>query len=570
MSGFNPFRAVAKVVSSVASVAVNVVKSVIKNPLPVIETIALNAIAPGFGSAIGSTLGVSEATGVTIAKALGSAAISAANGGSLANIATAGLIPLANSPAIQQSVFGSTITGPSGIINSAVTDIIKDPTLAKIVSGAIGTAATSGLVSAVTGGDILKTMTSAGISSAVANSIGTMWSNLRSTTPKLTTAENEYSSKYNQIKDTIPLVDQAKTMENGLNTSATTFNDSLTKYNDTKSQYDDLMTKYNDAKNANNIDTANSFADQINNSIAPKLTDLANQTNSFYDNYQSKLDEYKSFMNNNADAFNTFNQVVPQLNTLQNQYDVMTNQIQGDYLKYQLTDAIKNQDFVKAADLQKQYNDVTSAIQKLDPTATLSPSFGATETDLLQKIESAPNQVTKYALMTQAKADPIFKNIISSPTTSYLQNAVTNLIKQGTAGAITSQIMGGGSGTPTPRPTTPVPSTKPPAHVDISLLKPVTKPANIPTTTPTTPTGGLTQTTTPTTTTPTTTTPITQQPTTGGLNVATTPTNTATQTPISGLQSTTPSTASTAPTKVDVSTLTPVTDPTKLKTLGLA
>ena len=112
--------------------------------------------------------------------------------------------------------------------------------------------------------------------------------------------------KYNQIKDTIPLVDQAKTMENGLNTSATTFNDSLTKYNDTKSQYDDLMTKYNDAKNANNIDTANSFADQINNSIAPKLTDLANQTNSFYDSYQSKLNDYKSFMNTNANAFNTY------------------------------------------------------------------------------------------------------------------------------------------------------------------------------------------------------------------------------------------------------------------------
>ena len=217
--------------------------------------------------------------------------------------------------ALTKADTNQTLTNPekdAGLeLAPAVTDIIKDPTLAKIVSGAIGTAATSGLVSAVTGGDILKTMTGAGISSAVANSIGTMWNNLRSTTPKLTAAENEYSSKYNQIKDTIPLVDQAKTMENNLNTSATTFNSSLSQYNDTKSQYDDLMTKYNDAKSADDIKTANSFADQINNSIAPKLTDLANQTNSFYDNYQSKLDEYKSFMNNNADAFNTFNVIRP-------------------------------------------------------------------------------------------------------------------------------------------------------------------------------------------------------------------------------------------------------------------
>lgn len=72
-------KAVTKVVSKAAKAVSNAVSNVVNNPLPVIETIALTAVLGPAGA------GLSTATAATVS----SAAVSAANGGNVKDIATA-------------------------------------------------------------------------------------------------------------------------------------------------------------------------------------------------------------------------------------------------------------------------------------------------------------------------------------------------------------------------------------------------------------------------------------------------------------------------------------------------
>jgi hypothetical protein len=95
----NPFKAVFSAIADVGSF-------IIDNALPIVETVALNYFAPGIGEA----LGVSELT----TKAIGSAAISALNGGSIANIVTAGLMPYVSNATWMKDNLG--ISSPTSYI----------------------------------------------------------------------------------------------------------------------------------------------------------------------------------------------------------------------------------------------------------------------------------------------------------------------------------------------------------------------------------------------------------------------------------------------------------------------
>ena len=104
---------VGDIIGGVVDVIGSVAEFVIDNAFPIISTIAMNYIAPGFGGYLSSTFGLSKDLGLMVAKGIGSAAVSAINGGSLANIATAGLTPFI--PSIGKSL-GINLD-PTGFIN---------------------------------------------------------------------------------------------------------------------------------------------------------------------------------------------------------------------------------------------------------------------------------------------------------------------------------------------------------------------------------------------------------------------------------------------------------------------
>lgn len=172
-----------------------------------------------------------------------------------------------------------------------------------------------------------------------------------------------------------------------------------------------------------------------------------------------------------------------------------------------------------------------------------------------QPAPSVPTTPTTPTTPSTGTGSNIINNIIGGAG-----NMLENALIGGATNAIVNEIL---DKEPPTRPTINKP--RPPAKVDVSTLTPYTGSLfGQPTTTPTTPTGGLP------TTPPAKVDPSTLTPYTGSLSFLgqTTPTtNTTTQTPTGGLQSTQPQTP---PTKVDVSRLTPVTDTNLLKSLGIA
>jgi hypothetical protein len=163
---------------------------------------------------------------------------------------------------------------------------------------------------------------------------------------------------------------------------------------------------------------------------------------------------------------------------------------------------------------------------------------------------TTPSNLTNAILPTSmgAAVKPTVGGFINSAG-----NAIGNIIGGNIIGGITNDIVNTITGNEPPKPPTLPP--KPPAHVDISKLTPVTGglPANLPGANTGTTTGGL---------------PSTGGTTTGtGTNTSTNPT----QTGPGGLPSTnTGTTTTTPPAKVDVSKLKPVTDTAYLHSLGIA
>jgi len=176
-----------------------------------------------------------------------------------------------------------------------------------------------------------------------------------------------------------------------------------------------------------------------------------------------------------------------------------------------------------------------------DTTSTTTPTTTDTTTPTTTPTSSSILPTSMGAAVTPTIGSTFLNN---------LTNTVGNVIKGGVVGTLTNDILGNNTGTST-QPKTPTLPPKPPSHVDVSTLTPVTGglPANLPgKTTGTTTTGGL--------------------PTTGGTttNTGTTPTQTGTGGLPSGTTGTTPTTP---PAKVDVSTLKPVTDTAYLHSLGI-
>ena len=135
-------KSVSKVVSKVASNVGKAVSNIVKNPLPVIETVALTAaIGPG-GFALASE---------PVAAAISSAAVKAANGGNISDIATAAATTYAGNVAGQAA----------GTAIGADTTPGQLTTLGKITSSAVGGSTTTTL-KALADGSSLSDAISAG------------------------------------------------------------------------------------------------------------------------------------------------------------------------------------------------------------------------------------------------------------------------------------------------------------------------------------------------------------------------------------------------------------------------
>jgi len=622
---------VGDIIGGVVDVIGSVAEYVIDNALPIIETIALSyALGPAGFALTGTEL--------TVAKAIGSAAISAINGGSLASIATAGLMPFVNTPNFIKDLTGVDVPGfvkdnlgidisaPSSFINKSIASVITDPQIASLVSGVVGSATTGGLMAAVTGDDILEAAKYAGMSSFVSQSVAKTWDNVKQYASELTKTSTSYESDYNQVKDVLPKIQQAQTLEQQANEAANKFNDKLYEYNSTRDTYNQTYEKYLECVATDNIPLGNGLADQLNDVLKPKIDSLTAEATSFNDAYQAKLTEYQNFMSGNSATFEAASPYLNNMMIQQQTYDLMSNQIQGDYKQYQAAQAWESKDYDAAAKYYNEYKAINQNILDVNPNVQSKPIFNDAQVNIFDQLAKTSDQAQKDTLYSQASLmdtsnfvapvnqavpeysqNPGYKDLPKYPGTdtgttpsttpststgtstgtssgpgstgSGLINNIGNTLGNIAQGQLTSNLVnqilgnntsGSGSGTrPTVNPIRP----KPAAKVDVSTLKPfagtlpdgtvVSAPTTTPTTPVTTPTTPVTTPTTPVTTPTTPTAPVT----TGGLGAVTNTTQAPTQTTNSGLTSTTQT--KTPPTKVDVSTLRPVTDTNYLKSLGL-
>jgi hypothetical protein len=141
---------VSKAVEDVSKTISNVSDVIQKNPLPIIEAVAIIAAGPE----VGVLFGVSEAAGTAIA----SAAVQAANGGDVGQIATAAATGYAGGQA-------------SGYAGAQATGAGASPLLADIAASASGSAATTALRGG-TPDDILKAAAAGTVASTVGGETG--------------------------------------------------------------------------------------------------------------------------------------------------------------------------------------------------------------------------------------------------------------------------------------------------------------------------------------------------------------------------------------------------------------
>jgi len=386
---------VGDIIGGVVDVIGSVAEFVVDNALPIISTVALNYFAPG----IGTYFSISE----TAVKAIGSAAISALNGGSIADIATAGLTPFL--PSIGQSL-GINLD-PTGFINSSIADVLGDNVVSSIISNAVGSATMAGVTAAVTGGDILKAAGMAGLSNVVGSALSQTWNTLRENAPTLKSIEDAFSSLVPEVQKNAPIYKVLDIEYNECVVSKSAYDTSIGNFELAKSSYDYTLDLYNQAKGANNVELANSYAEKINNELYKNVENA-------YADYQYKEKNYVDAVttyNNNTQYYSKQLAVLDQAVNYQSYYDVLTNQIQADYAQFQMTDAITKGDYTAAAEFNKQFNNYNESIAKVAPEATVGSYLNPTQSSLLSDLSNTTDTALKEQLISRIKLDPSFADI---------------------------------------------------------------------------------------------------------------------------------------------------------------
>lgn len=425
------------VVKSVAKFGVNMVKSVIKNPLPVIATIGLGFAAGPIAKAMGFVKPLSSLTGVagptafgkTLVNAVGRAAISAATGGNLSSIVAAGITPFFNSPILQDAL-GSLGGGSVGTALGNVTNFIKTPlteifgeTFGNIFTGALGDSSVAGLVAAVTGQDIVKAMGSEFATSAVSATLARSWNTLRTEVPRLLQSEADIEQKALDAKikkDTTPSIGKVESLQYSLNKNITEANALLEEYN----------TISTAAENANRYaDLANSATSQEQfdlyekefrkyeaeyNSYPPnRLDEIANTINQLY---VPSINEEKALLeaeyNANKSVIDDYISKVNEVGQLSKDYELGIGKVLAENADFRMTSAIAQGDFTEASKFYNEFEGINKHLLDIDPNAiTVAPSIDLNSQTLLRDIYSASDEALKNQLIAQANLNQQFNNI---------------------------------------------------------------------------------------------------------------------------------------------------------------
>jgi tetratricopeptide (TPR) repeat protein len=414
-------------IKSVAKFGINMVKSVIKNPLPTIASIGLSIYSGGISSAFGLDKIFSEATGKLIVNSIGRAAISAANGGSLSSIVAAGITPYFNSPSFQNALgsigggaLGEAIKGASKFVNTNLNSVFGD-TLGSIFTGALGDSTMAGLVAAVSGDDIVAAMGSELVSSAVSSGIARSWDSLKTEVPKLLETEAEIKTRYNRVQDSQDFITQVQRQQNIVNNLAEEISAPSVKYQQLKSEYDTKLAKYNEAAAIEDVGTANSIADDINTNIIPKLEELTANYGDFADTYVAStlMPQYESakayldsLINNNKSLIDDYVSDVTELGSLQKSYELGANKILAENAEFKMTEAIARGNFTEASNFYTELENFNKDILELDPNAiTVAPSIDVNAQTLLKDIYSTSDETLKNQLIAQANLNQQFNDI---------------------------------------------------------------------------------------------------------------------------------------------------------------
>lgn len=618
------------VVKSVAKFGINMVKSVIKNPLPTILSIGLNFVAPG----IAGFTGLPE----WAVKGIGRAAISAANGGSLAGIVAAGITPYFNSETFQKSMVGGLLKDASSFVSAPIKNLLGDNWVSNVISSSLTDSSVAGLVAAVSGQDIIKAMGSEFVTSSVTAGLGRAWDALKTEVPKLLQTEEQINQKALDakiMKDTTPVIGKVQSLQYSINKNITEANQLIDEYNVLEKK---ATAAYDRASLAETqADYDRDIAEYL--SYEQELNDKANLLNQLY---IPSINEEKALLEaeyNNPESKTLIDQYISKLDEvgqLNKNYELGVGKVLAENAEFRMTDAIAKGDFTEASKFYNELETYNKQILSLDPNAiTVTPSIDLSAQTLLKDIYSTADETLKNQLIAQANLNQQFNDIRTqvpiptpvTPTVPETPAPVQPTPTQPTVPEIPAPVE------PTPTqptipeapapviPETPTTDDRAPGYAELPTLPEggIGQPAPPAPTTPTTPTtppsgtgsniidkiisgagntlqnaliGGAAGAITneilgnePPRRPPTVTKPrppskvdvSTLTPFTGTLpsGLAPTPTGglptnttqTPTQTPNSGLTSTTQ--PKTPPTKVDVSTLTPVTDMNWLKSLGI-
>jgi len=396
--------AIGGVVKAIGSVA----KAVVKNALPILETVALTAVLGPAG------LGLSKLTASVISRV----SVIALNGGSLVDVATAGLTPML--PSIGQAL-GVNLDA-SGFITKSVSNLLGNSTLASVVAGAIGEGTTAGVIAAITGGDVLKAATFAGLNNVVGMGLSKVWDAARSTVPVLAELQDGIKSKLNALQGNPQATSTIKTMadlEAELTGRAEQYNQILKKYQDVEHIYNLELAEYDKAVANNDVARANGLADLINNGSGKTLNELGPQLNTLYGEFDTKNLEFQDFLKTNQADIDYAAPLIKEISDYESQYNLFDNKIKADYANFGMVDSIFKGDFVKASDYFKEYNDANAAIAKINPEAMVGKDIPNDQVEILRKIASAPDEATRQQLISQAKLDPVFAEIMSGSAPDY-------------------------------------------------------------------------------------------------------------------------------------------------------
>jgi len=406
------------VVKSVVKYGVNMVKSVIKNPLPTILTIGLNFVAPG----ISSFTGLSQ----WAVKGIGRAAISAANGGSLAGIVAAGITPYFNSPTFQNTMVGGLLKDASSFISAPIKSLLGDNWVSNVVSSSLTDSSVAGLVAAVSGQDIIKAMGSEFVSSAVTAGIGKAWDALKTEVPKLLQTEEQINQKALDAKimqDTTPVIGKVKSLQYSINKNVTEANQLIDEYNEIEKKATAAYDKANLAETQADYDR--DIAEYL--SYEKQLNDRANIINQLY---VPSINEEKAILEaeyNNPESKGLIDEYISKLDEvgqLNKSYELGVGKVLAENADFRMTDAIAKGDFTEASKFYNELETYNKQILSLDPNAiAVAPSLDLNSQNLLKDIYSATDETLKNQLISQANLNQQFTDIrtnappIVTPTT---------------------------------------------------------------------------------------------------------------------------------------------------------